>query len=82
MENLIFCTVYIRPFSEHQALKDKARGKDGKFRLETGSRPSYDFHKIPILEDLLMFSSWYLSLLFAPVHSFKGMKSWKIDILG
>ena len=41
------------------------------WRLETRSRPFYDFIKITILRDLVIFNSWHLPFLIVPYSPFQ-----------
>ena len=52
------------------------------WRLESSSRPFYDFIKMVILRDLAIFNSWYLPILNVPVHLFEKMKHWNLDVIG
>ena len=50
------------------------------WRLETSSRPIYDFIKIKIWQDPVIFSSWHLPFLNVPYSPFQeneALKSWQ-----
>ena len=51
------------------------------WRLETSSRPFYDFIKMTIQQDLAIFNCWYIPLfivLYSPFQKNKTLKFWHI----
>ena len=54
----------------------------GYWRLETISRPFYDFNEIAKYWHLSNLTSWYLTFLILPYSPFQKTKYWKLDING
>ena len=53
------------------------------WRLETSSRPFYDFIKMTIQHDLAIFNGWHIPFLIVLYLPFqKKMKHWNLDIFG
>ena len=53
------------------------------WRLETSSRPFYDFIKTAIYRDLPIFNSGHVPFLIVPYSPFqKRMEHWNLDIIG
>ena len=50
------------------------------WRLETSSRPFYDFIKVTIQQDLAIFNSWHMPFLIVLYSPFQKMKYWNLDI--
>ena len=57
------------------------------WRLETSSRPIYDFNEMTIKQDFSVFSSWCLPFfhlflhIFPPYSPFQKMKYWRLEII-
>ena len=51
-------------------------------KLETTSRPLYDFIKMTIWSDAAIFNSWDLPFLNVPYLPFQKMKYWNLNIIG
>ena len=53
------------------------------WRLETSSRPFYDFIKTAIYQDLPIFNNEHVPFLIFPYSPFqKRMEHWNLDIIG
>ena len=52
------------------------------WRLETSPSLLHDFIKMTVLQDLAIFSGWYLPFLILPYSPFQKMKPWNLDIIG
>ena len=53
-------------------------------RLETSSWPFYDFSKMTIKQDLLIFNSWHLPFLniaYSPFQKHETLESWQFTKL-
>ena len=52
------------------------------WRQETSSRLFYDFIKMTIYQDLVIFNSWHLPFLNVSYSPFQKLKRWNLDIIG
>ena len=52
------------------------------WRLETSSRPFYDFIKKTIQQDLAIFNGWHMPFLIVLYSPFQKVKYWNLDIFG